>query len=542
MKSQQNNDFKISPRYIFLLMTIAVGILILWPGLNFQDLLSTGDHGRDLEASQEVLRGKIVYQDYWWVYGPLMPYYYAVFYKLFGASIHSILIGKFFIKLAAGIFCFLAVASLYSPLTAMMTALWFWTFDQDFFFTYSHIGGILMVTAVVWCLLRYVHKQNRSTLWQALAFCLVLALIKVNFGLSSLAVVVASIFYVDRVNRVAFDAQKKLFYFCALFLFPIAVFLIYYQFLKPLPMYEIRQCLPYSNADQPYNTTPWGAMMGFVQILWSEAKRSSVLLIFYVLSLLCFIQTIILWVTNTLTAKQKTTLKVVAIVLGMYTLANFHEFLKSGVWYRWFWAQPPLIVLSFILFETVGTHLHKIIRTLLWSVIGLMIGIMTIQFWQTAIRNQTASQFIEGNHGKVYVGNQPQWVATVNETTKYLNTILKPEETFFALPYDILYYYLTDRPSPSRQTIFFEHINIPPQQEVKIIKEIEDKKINTIVLSNRYMSPEQGLGVLGTTYCPVIGNYINDNFAPVARFGDWKHMPGWGWSHGTMILKRKSSL
>ena len=53
-------------------------------------------------------------------------------------------------------------------------------------------------------------------------------------------------------------------------------------------------------------------------------------------------------------------------------------------------------------------------------------------------------------------------LSTVTETTDFLNKTLKPDELFFALPYDCLYYYLTDKKSPTRQLIFFEHIKIPP--------------------------------------------------------------------------------
>ena len=526
-------------KWIYLLLTVAAGIVLLWPGLNFQDWLSTGDHGRDLDAAEEVLRGKTVYRDYWWVYGPLMPYYYALFYKILGIKIQSILIGKFLIKLTAGIFCYRAVSVLFTPLTAMMATLWFWTFQQDFFFTYSHIGGIMLIMAVIWCLMHYIREQRGQMLWLGLAICFLLSMIKVNFGLSSLATLIAAVFIVDRSNKVPFSSTKKMFYFLGMIVVPAAIFIIYWQLLRPLPLYEIRQCLPYSNADQPYHATPWAAVASFFKIGWGEASHSKVLFIFYILTFLCALQTAISWFKNTLEAKSKKILTLTLVVLGIYTLANSHEYLKSGVWYRWFWAQPPLIVLVFIVFETASQSLHKIFRALLWGVIALMIGLIGITSWQAAIKFQVPQQQITGSRGGIYVANPEDWVATVNATTKYLNATLKPEETFFAVPYDIIYYYLTGRPNPSRQTIFFEHINIPPQQEQKIIQELEDKKVNYIVLSNRFTSPERGLGVLGTTYCPLIGKYINDHFAPIARFGDWQHVPGWGWSHGTMILKRK---
>ena len=38
--------------------------------------------------------GKLPYKDFWWVYGPLMPYYYGLFYKIFGMHITSVLLGR----------------------------------------------------------------------------------------------------------------------------------------------------------------------------------------------------------------------------------------------------------------------------------------------------------------------------------------------------------------------------------------------------------------------------------------------------------------
>ncbi len=538
-QQQPPSPFWKNPKTLCFILACLAGVIFLWPTTHFQDWLSTGDHGRDLDAFEQTLNGKIVYQDYWWVYGPLMPYYYALFYKFFGINIHSVLIGKFVIKLAAGLLCYLAVARLFAPLTALAAALWFWTFQQDFFFTYNHVGGIAIEMAVIYCLLSYVHLRRMSTLWWAMVWCFVLAMIKVNFGLSTLAAVLIAAFLVDRSYRVPFTSQKKLFYFLGAAVFPAVVFLTYWLLLKPLPMYEIRQCLPYSNADQPYNTMPWTALWTFLKIVAAESKGNPVLPFFYILMTLCAIQTAYTLAKNTFTPAFKKILLLSLAVLGIMTLGNFHEFLKSGVWYRWFWAQPPLIALAFIVLEAAGKHLHKTIRLLLWGAVFLMVSIAALSPWLAAVQLKNPAQQILGERGGIYVANPTDWVGTVNTTTQYLNRILKPGETFFALPYDVLYNYLTARPAPSRQTIFFEHINIPPEQERKIIQEIEDKGVDYVVLSNRFMSSEQGLGVLGKTYCPIIGKYLEDNFMVVVRIGNWQKAPGWGWGHATMILRRK---
>ena len=85
---------------------------------------------------------------------------------------------------------------------------------------------------------------------------------------------------------------------------------------------------------------------------------------------------------------------------------------------------------------------------------------------------------------------------------------------------------------------FFDFVAIPDEQEKSIIKELEDNKVNWILISNRHSSTESGLGTFGESNCPLLAKYIHDHFAPVAEFGDWINPPGWAWNHGVRILKR----
>src|SRR5437870_1486075 len=112
----------------FFVLTLSGGLIIYTPFLNFQPLLAQGDHGRDLYAFAETLRGAKPYQDYWWVYGPLMPYYYALFFKWFGVEIPSVLLGKMILNLFSGMFLYLSFSTLFVPVVGFLTTLWFWTF------------------------------------------------------------------------------------------------------------------------------------------------------------------------------------------------------------------------------------------------------------------------------------------------------------------------------------------------------------------------------------------------------------------------------
>ena len=71
---------------LLLILLSAISILLLMSEIDFQSALAQGDHGRDLYAFRKTLEGKLPYKDYWWVYGPLMPFYYGSFINIFGNS------------------------------------------------------------------------------------------------------------------------------------------------------------------------------------------------------------------------------------------------------------------------------------------------------------------------------------------------------------------------------------------------------------------------------------------------------------------------
>ena len=227
-------------------------------------------------------------------------------------------------------------------------------------------------------------------------------------------------------------------------------------------------------------------------------------------------------------------------IIGIFFVVYFHEFLVSGVWYRNYWSGPFLELFHFVMIAVVFTFIPKFLRILilifLWRlvIIGIVAHIGIIQSQKQPYR------YLTMDRGHIYVGNEPQWTDTVNRITEFLNTTLKKDDAFFAMPYDCLYYYLTGKASPTRQLIFFDHIKIPQQQDIAVIKELENNSISYILMSSRIISDEKGLGVFGKTYCLLLSQYVQDNFVPVIRQGgNWNQPPGWANNHGVIILKRK---
>ena len=527
---------------IFLLLTIAASVFILWPYHDFQDFISQGDHGRDLYAAEAVLRGELPYRDFWWVYGPLMPYYYGACLLAFGHTITTIICGKLLLTVLTAVCIYAAMAVCTAPLTAFFTAAWFVMFHQEFFFTYNHIGGVALITGIVWAALLYVRRQDVRLLWTALGLAFILGLIKVNFGLSCIASLALCVFMVDRANNVPWNSRKKLFYVLAFIGAPFLLFMSYAHFLHTLSLIEIRQCLPYWGDDQPYNISPITALIMFFKIMFTNMRSTWANTAFAVIVDLCALRTLYLLCAGKLKPRDAKELWLTFAVFGVFYVLNFHEYLKSGVWYRAFWVQPLSMMLSFLLIHQAVKDLLLVVRVLLWSAVGTIIIFAFNDFAGHIGPYKNPAQELDAGKGRVYLANEPKWIQTVGQTTAYLNTALKKDELFFALPYDCLYYYLTDKRSPTRQLIFFDHIKIPAEQERSVIAELEKNKVDWALVSNRANANEHGLGMFGRTYCPLLARYIHDHFDAVAHFGDWSGEPGWAWNHGTLILKRKNPL
>ena len=530
---------RLSQKNIFLLLTILLSAVFVWPELNFQDLLSQGDHGRDLYAFDAVTHGKLPYKDFWWVYGPLMPYYYGLFFKIFGVHITSVLLGRALLAIVCSVFFYLSASCLMSPGLAFLGAAWFTQSRQEFFFTYNHVGGIAAELVIAWCLLSYIRLGGMRYLWFALLADFVLGLVKINFGLAGLTGIIFSVLLIDFSKKYPFDAQKKKFYWAAAGLVPLCLGIINWLLLHDLPFYAIRQCMPYFGDDQPYHASPLMVIPYYFMQHWLTFVHSLFGAAIGIVLHGCTLLGAYVLISKRLEKTYRQDMLLGLAMIGTFFILYFHEFLVSAIWYRTYWSAPFLDLFHFVMIAAAFTCMPKFLRILILiflgglSILGIVVHIGSIQSQKTPYR------YLSMDRGRIYVGNEPQWTDTVNSVTGFLNTTLKKNDLFFALPYDCLYYYLTGKESPTRQLIFFDHIKIPPQQEISVIKELENRKVSYVVMSSRIISNETGLGIFGKTYCPLIGRYIQENFAPLVRQGgDWTKPPGWANNHGVIIFKR----
>ena len=130
-------------------------------------------------------------------------------------------------------------------------------------------------------------------------------------------------------------------------------------------------------------------------------------------------------------------------------------------------------MLIFLLIDTAAQSIPKILRKIVFTFYCRPGHFLLVHCFPSVDPAKPKANTSPCHAGGIYITNTTSWITTVEQTTEFLNRILKPNELFFALPYDCLYYYLTDKKTPTRQLIFFDHIKIPTEQEVSVIAELE---------------------------------------------------------------------
>ena len=526
---------------LFLLVTIISGIVALWPYQDFQYWIAQGDHGRDLYAFQKTMEGQLPYRDFFWVFGPLMPYYYAAFFKIFGLHIQSILLGQNLLFLCAGVLTFLAARVFMAPSLAYVAALWYWAFrGMDFFYTYNHAGGIVALLAAVYCLFLYVRQPLRRYAVTGSLALLLLMLIRFNMGVACLAAFLGNLLLIDVFLQNP-DRRANRLFFVGLTggMLALAV-LIYFLFLYPLPAYVFYQSFPFKKSMRT-DMTP--SLTLALRWLWEYCSKFSTTSIpkalFSGVVLLSLTQTLLpCWPLRKISSGQKKGLAALFITTSLLGF-TLHEFLLSGVFYRLSWCTPLVILFCFLALQQGTQRLSAQIR-LLVALTLLFLGATTLLNDNTIITlSKQPQRALTFNGKKIYTNQPPDWFLVVQYTSEFIKKTVPPGEKIFALPFDPLYYFLSGHDSANRQLIFFKHTNIPPQQEQDVIKDLVQQDVKYIFLSNRCHAVAEDLGIFGIDCCPTLYQYIKDNYDVLMTVGPWSAEPGWAWDHAVRILKKK---
>lgn len=515
---------------------IATGLVLYRPFCTFQLHLAQGDHGNNLYVFRRTMQGAVPYRDYWWVYGPLMPYFYAAWFAALGVTIRTILIAYHFLEVLSGFFFYAAFKQAFPRYLAFTAAVYYWICVSPFEHTYNHVGAVLMSVGALYALLAYWRTGRVAGLYGGLLFLFIASLIKLNMGLALLLAYVTCVVLIDRIKEELpapqgpVAADKKRFYAAAVLAF-LAVGAVYYAFLHGLPDYVIKQSLLSPETD-PNRTTVWLDLKTFVNYHRESLVRMGVTT-FHPLWWVLFGYTLFLILAKRISAGLWRIFKHWTLILAVLSAFALHEFWLSGVAYRIYWISAFQIFWMWLVMGIALLHMPRWGRVLTCALLlSATLGMHATRIFQVGIFQLDFPL----QRAQITTSNSQLWLKTVTQVTEFLKANLREDETFLALPSEQLYYFLTDKNAPTRQTEF--GVQLVPQQEDEMIQAMEKGRVKYVLISNHFKNPETGMGAFGFTYGERVADYIAKHYVPVAVGGSWDDVPEWVEKHGVLIVER----
>jgi len=392
--------------------------------------------------------------------------------------------------------------------------------------------------AIAYFAFHYINTGRKENIYWGIFCTFLLALIRINMGICLLVGFIIAVFLTDFIKDRSLPRKNKLFYILPIILVPLVLFIIYGLLTRGLPDYAIRQSFPYGNKFY-YSVSLLSALRDYLAQIVFVMTGSWHALVFTALILLFILRIFRSWTCGLLDEKSKRNILLTLSTTILFLCFVSHEYFLGGVSYRIVWTQPFEMLLLFLIIAFGTKSLHDNTRLIFYFAMLLMIA-QSIFTQHLEIRSlKIPRQYITLERAQIYTANPPQWIQTVEQTTQYLESHLSKDETFLALPYEPIYYFLTGKTSPTWHVLLTEAIRFTDEQEQKMIKDLKNENVNTIVLSNRMVSYEQGVGMLGKTHLIDLYQYIVDNYEPVKTFGDWEAEADWIGVHAVKIMKRK---
>jgi len=164
------------------------------------------DSGREMYVPAALARGKVLYRDLWYPYGPLAPYLLAGLFRWFGASLYTLYAFGLTTTLGFALLLFEVSRRFLPPapaflvsFCALMQGLQADIFDYVVPYSYSATVGSLIGMACLYFVLRSLFAVSRLSLFTA-GWCAGLALMcKPEFGFACYATLVFAVIASPRV-------------------------------------------------------------------------------------------------------------------------------------------------------------------------------------------------------------------------------------------------------------------------------------------------------------------------------------------------------
>ncbi len=479
-----------------------------------------GDWGLIAIASERFLEGQVFYRDFGIIYSPGIYLYTALFFKLFGTSIHSAAVSWTILRALNCLLIYRLGINFIPRRLALLLPLILWLASgtlQKSFFTFFILLNLLIV-------IRLLSSESKGFYF----FSGIMAGIALSFRIDLLANFVISVSLVELLKSM--DSLKKgeiisqirrslknLFIFSGGALIATLPF-VWYLYLNGAMDDFFMQFMHGVNMARP----EWFITRPLLSEIFSWTKwdfvHYAILFVPTVIYALLFIVLVSDLVAGTFSKLDKK----LSIIFLLGSMVAFNQIINGPGLARLFLSSPPILIADLYLIHRfflgcTGTSRKtaRLINTISLTVVNIVFFSLIIASCFTKDMLTNSSIFVRFINTeklsippRVNVHTYPSMAEETREIMNIIETTTRKGEPIFTIPHLVMYYFISGRPNGTRFD-FMEQYAGSNKREAELIKELEAQKVKLIIFRTpiRYDIPR-------------ILEYINRHYRILKKVGN----------------------
>lgn len=568
-----------------LLLTLVALCSITWRKWGYLPI----DSGREMYVPAAIAAGKRLYFDLQYPYGPLIPYWHAALFRVFGIHL-GVLLGAGVSVVTIEALLLYSVSRIFLPAWlsfAAVFAFFLQAFQVDLFnyilpYSYPAVYGSMFSVLMVWVLLR--PDQNHWRMIAAGFLAGIMMLTKVEFGVAGYAGVACALVLEGGSIK---SVRKFLEGACACIPGAILWISIYGWYIHTSSagffLGENLSILPSSHFQQHFAKL-WNAKTGLILspsalalsafrgfagfagliaclVLAARSRLArwalpAAALILFAIHIAApgshldrlsvkvlhplFFNSGMIWigfVVLAMAVKRERERRALILLSVIATTCGFRVITKvTPNGYSMFF--DVLVYLVFLVaIHRVSKHLSVDLDGAfgkgLAAILCLSMVSLTSEYYPV---NQRPFR-VSSERGALYTS--PSVGEAVTQALTVIESARQKSQAVVVMPEDTALYFFSGTTAPSRWYIVTPQVLPPGVATAEYIEELDRAKVHYVIVSDR-ATPEFGLPIFGADYGQQISSWLNTNFHVVQRIGDYQPVAfpsGWG----ALVYERNSS-
>jgi hypothetical protein len=577
---------------------LAVFFIFAWLTWGHWGEFSRYDTGREMYVPYAILRGKMLYRDLWYTYGPLAPYSNALLFYLFGTQLRVLYLWGLTQTLLVALTLF-AISRRLLPLGAAFLAAGCFllqAFQIDLFnfvlpYAYATtLASVFSLLALYFCVRHSLGEPGRN-LWGASACAALALLTKQEFGAASY-LTVAFLISADAISGRSVRKLASGFLVClpgllvnagvyGWFAWRLSPSFLFLENLNSPFSYHMRavgaqwirryglrldlQDIVSSMVTAVLAMAGWFVVAFFFRQLsarrWALPALGASLftacaalrlfgrqvsgpLYLYGLPLLMFPSGMTWLAVGALFLSlfqwrrnrfDRRRLSVAVVCFYALLIGVRIAFLVLPIYYGVYCSQALFVVFLVVLVRITAGACEDLKTLRSLSVRRCLLAAEAFGLFLTLLPDPGVHPaLVRTKHGDIY--GTPAESAVYRQLLSFMEQKKEAGQRVVVLPQEISLYFFTDTLAPTRWYGLQPGVLEPEGREREYVAQLEKEDIDYILLSNR-KTGEYGLPDFGVDYCRTVYHWIEQNYEVVGEFG--RFVGGTEDDYGVLIYQRR---